>query len=245
MQNYIQSLQQLHLKLENIACWTIRTRVSRNLENWVVWGQILPLICYRSAWSCLVLVRNDQKKNFQTQGVPATGDWACAPWLQQHSVNTFFWNTLIDPKMCIRTNVGMKERGFTRSNSCDKYHFAHCRFSEHCQNKTPTKTKPQWEIFSYKYQHGFLPPWPWRMPCFSLIGGLTRNTIQKWLAILPKPGIDHLNLVQYFKVLKKQYQPKTSKHNGSISYWVSRIYEYHQSQRGKISFAILYMKQQL
>ena len=32
-----------------------------------------------STWSCLVLLRNDQKTFFQTQGVLATGDLACAP----------------------------------------------------------------------------------------------------------------------------------------------------------------------
>ena len=31
---------------------------------------------------------------FQTQGVPATCDWASALWLQQHSESTFFWDTL-------------------------------------------------------------------------------------------------------------------------------------------------------
>ena len=25
--------------------------------------------------------------------MPATGDWACASWLQQHSVSIFFWDT--------------------------------------------------------------------------------------------------------------------------------------------------------
>ena len=33
------------------------------------------------AWSCLVLVRNDQKINFLTHGVPATGDRSSAPQL--------------------------------------------------------------------------------------------------------------------------------------------------------------------
>ena len=37
------------------------------------------------AWSCLVLVRIDQKINLQTQGVLANSDWASALWLQQHS----------------------------------------------------------------------------------------------------------------------------------------------------------------
>ena len=42
----------------------------------------------------LVLVRNDQKTFFQTQGVPTTGDLACAPWFQQHSISQFLGDTL-------------------------------------------------------------------------------------------------------------------------------------------------------
>ena len=42
----------------------------------------------------LVLVRNDQQINFQTQGVPANCDWASALWLQRHSESAFFWDTL-------------------------------------------------------------------------------------------------------------------------------------------------------
>ena len=67
----------------------------RNLnQKWVLRGQIFPSKWLGNAWSCSVLVRNDQKNNFQTQGVPATGDWACAPWLQQHFVSAFFLDTL-------------------------------------------------------------------------------------------------------------------------------------------------------
>ena len=36
--------------------------------------------------------QKQQKDNVQAQGVPATGDWCT--WIQQHSVNTFFWDTL-------------------------------------------------------------------------------------------------------------------------------------------------------
>ena len=50
------------------------------------------------AWERLVLhsvsKKTSKKINFQTQGLPASGDWACAPWLQQHYVNNFFWDTL-------------------------------------------------------------------------------------------------------------------------------------------------------
>ena len=54
------------------------------------YGQILPWTWLGKAWSGLVLVRNDQKINLQTQGVPANGDWASALWLQKHSEIAFF-----------------------------------------------------------------------------------------------------------------------------------------------------------
>ena len=38
----------------------------------------------------LILLRNDQKTFVQTQGLPATGDLACAPCFQQHSISQFF-----------------------------------------------------------------------------------------------------------------------------------------------------------
>ena len=59
-------------------------------QNWVLWGEILPWTWLRKAWSGLVLVRNDRKINFQTQGVLATYDLASALWLQQHSESAFF-----------------------------------------------------------------------------------------------------------------------------------------------------------
>ena len=46
-------------------------------------------------WERLILLSLSEKrpKNiFQAQGVPANGDWACAPWLQQHSI--LFWDAL-------------------------------------------------------------------------------------------------------------------------------------------------------
>ena len=52
------------------------------------------ILIFGSAWSCLVLIKNDNKKHLQKQGVPAPGDWACALWPQQHSVINFFRNTL-------------------------------------------------------------------------------------------------------------------------------------------------------
>ena len=48
-----------------------------------------------SAWSCLVLVGNDQKIDFQTQGVSATGDWASALWVQEQSESAFFGTPFI------------------------------------------------------------------------------------------------------------------------------------------------------
>ena len=59
-------------------------------QNWVLCGQILPWTSLGKAWSGLVLERNDQHFNFQTQGVPAACDWASALWLQQHSESAFF-----------------------------------------------------------------------------------------------------------------------------------------------------------
>ena len=62
-------------------------KYNKIITNWVLWGQFSTM----DAWSYLVLVRNDQKKNtFQAQVVPTTGDGAHAPWLQQHSISTFF-----------------------------------------------------------------------------------------------------------------------------------------------------------
>ena len=51
---------------------------------------MLPWTWLGKAWSGLVLVRNDQKINFQTQGTPATCDWASSLWLQQHSESALF-----------------------------------------------------------------------------------------------------------------------------------------------------------
>ena len=51
---------------------------------------MLPWTWLGKAWSGLVLGSNDQKINFQTQGVPATCDWTSALWIQQHSECVFF-----------------------------------------------------------------------------------------------------------------------------------------------------------
>ena len=50
----------------------------------------------QGAWSCLVLVRNEQKINSQTQGVPAICDWASALHCGSNSIlkARFFWCTL-------------------------------------------------------------------------------------------------------------------------------------------------------
>ena len=57
-----------------------------HIQNWKLPGCILPWIWLGKAWSGLVLVRNDQKINFQTQGEPAACDWASALWLQPNSI---------------------------------------------------------------------------------------------------------------------------------------------------------------
>ena len=38
----------------------------------------------------LSLGKKQPKNTFQSQVVPTTGGFACAPWLQQHSISTFF-----------------------------------------------------------------------------------------------------------------------------------------------------------
>ena len=59
----------------------INTVVSVNINtNNKLIVQILP-------WTWL---RNDQKVNFQTQGVPNTCDWASTLWHQEHSESVFF-----------------------------------------------------------------------------------------------------------------------------------------------------------
>ena len=52
----------------------------------VLMGHLAPLVVMVSA--SLLIVENDHRNNFQIQRLPATGDWAPATWLQQHSV---FW----------------------------------------------------------------------------------------------------------------------------------------------------------
>ena len=56
-------------------------------KKWVLWGLILSWTWLGRAWSGLVLVRNDQKIDFHSQGVSATGDWASA---LKHSESAFF-----------------------------------------------------------------------------------------------------------------------------------------------------------
>ena len=69
-------------------------------QNWVLWGQIFPLTRLGSSWSCLVLVKNDQKNIFQKQGVPTTGDLARALWFNQHTINLFFGTHCITWLIC-------------------------------------------------------------------------------------------------------------------------------------------------
>ena len=59
-------------------------------QNWVLWESILPWPWHGKAWSGLILVWNDQKINFQTQGVPVTCNWASALCLQQNSESVSF-----------------------------------------------------------------------------------------------------------------------------------------------------------
>ena len=72
-------------------------------QNWVLRGQFSHVL--GSAWSCLVLVRNDQKiisrhRLVLLRGVPGTGDRAFAPWLQKHSESHFFGTPCIQICIC-------------------------------------------------------------------------------------------------------------------------------------------------
>ena len=66
-----------------VSLLTNRRRKNKK-QNWVLWSLILPWTWLGSAWSCLVFKTNSKKRpknNFQTQGVPVSGDWTWAPWL--------------------------------------------------------------------------------------------------------------------------------------------------------------------
>ena len=56
-------------------------REKNHNQNWALWSQILPCTWLGRSWFGLVLVRNDQKIDFQAQAVSATGDWASALWV--------------------------------------------------------------------------------------------------------------------------------------------------------------------
>ena len=47
-------------------------------------------------WERLIMLSLSKKRPktfFQTRGVPATGDLACALWVQQHSIIQFYFGT--------------------------------------------------------------------------------------------------------------------------------------------------------
>ena len=66
-------------------------------QNWVLRGQIFPWTWIRSGWSCLVLVRNDQKHFSRHRGcrlLVIEQPVQCTPWVQQHPVSHFFGDIL-------------------------------------------------------------------------------------------------------------------------------------------------------
>ena len=55
-------------------------------------------------WGRLILLslgKMRPKNTFQAQVVPTTGDGARAPWLQQHSIGTFFGTPCIYMSRCM------------------------------------------------------------------------------------------------------------------------------------------------
>ena len=74
------------------GCPKINVLMEQNhYQNWVRWSYTWPWTWLVGAWSCLVLVSKKRPKTtFQAQVSPTIGGWACAPWLQQHSISTFF-----------------------------------------------------------------------------------------------------------------------------------------------------------
>ena len=60
-----------------------------------------PNFPFKMPWERLILLSLSEKpakNNFLPQEVPATGDWTGAPWLQQHSISTFFLGHPVLPK---------------------------------------------------------------------------------------------------------------------------------------------------
>ena len=58
------------------------------------------------AWSCLVLVRNDQKINLQTQGVPANDDWASSSRI----LKMRFLGHPVEHNIRSNTSIGLLQR---------------------------------------------------------------------------------------------------------------------------------------
>ena len=94
------------------CCWS--PKISK--PNWVLQGQIFPWTWVWGAWSCPALVKKRPKMiNFRQRlvqvwlrGVPATGDWAGAQWLQQHSESRFFGTPCIKRCHCTKKKEDFK-----------------------------------------------------------------------------------------------------------------------------------------
>ena len=77
-------------KKKNISSHRL-TEKNRN-QNWALWGQIFPWTWLGSAWSCLGFKNSKKrpKNKFKTHA----SYWWLSPWLQQHPLSTFFWDTM-------------------------------------------------------------------------------------------------------------------------------------------------------
>ena len=73
-----------------------RVRTTGSLPKLSAAGPNFPMDMNLERFILLSLSKKRPKTFFQTQGVLATGDWACAesaPWIQQHSVGHYFFGT--------------------------------------------------------------------------------------------------------------------------------------------------------
>ena len=70
----------------------------RIVQTWVEPKSILQNILMDKTLErlfLLSLIKKRTKNIFQAQRVLATSDWACAPWLQQHSISLFLGHPLV------------------------------------------------------------------------------------------------------------------------------------------------------
>ena len=96
---------------------TNRWRKNHN-QIWVLLGQFFPWTWLGSAWSCLVLVGNDQKTCSRSwMRLRATCDWTGVPWLQQHSVSNFFGTPCLILPFGTNSDLALSEGSFQQPTS--------------------------------------------------------------------------------------------------------------------------------